>query len=267
MRPRCIRFHRLASGNDRWPAHGKEHTGGCSLISGRLPPPRPVVQVPIENVLVGLSDLFVETVATIPRVHRSVLPVVLKISLEADQTAWNAKVAQEKTNRGLRSPSFVPLRGYCDWCSAGSARTCISRRSHRPSFSARSRRRSANRRSLSPADCRRASRTHHHAMNPRHASHRRTSRGGAARSLSSARATRFFRGTLAPRPTTLQFFGRGSAAIFERQLRDLASLQFSKRLARNTKRREVRRIQSFILAGRGARTRDLRRDRPAVEGK
>ena len=32
---------------------------------------------------------------------------------EADQAAWNAKVAQEKKNRGLRSPSVVPLRGYC----------------------------------------------------------------------------------------------------------------------------------------------------------
>jgi integrase len=32
---------------------------------------------------------------------------------EADQAAWNAKVEQEKKNRGLRSPSVVPLRGYC----------------------------------------------------------------------------------------------------------------------------------------------------------
>ena len=34
------------------------------------------------------------------------------LEYEADQSAWNEKVAQEKTNRGLRSPSFVPLRGY-----------------------------------------------------------------------------------------------------------------------------------------------------------
>src|SRR3954447_9038241 len=32
---------------------------------------------------------------------------------EADQAAWNVKVATEKKNRGLRSPSVVPLRGYC----------------------------------------------------------------------------------------------------------------------------------------------------------
>jgi len=32
---------------------------------------------------------------------------------EADQAAWNTKVAKEKKNRGLRSPSVVPLRGYC----------------------------------------------------------------------------------------------------------------------------------------------------------
>ncbi len=32
---------------------------------------------------------------------------------EADQGTWNEKVAQEKKNRGLRSPSVVPLRGYC----------------------------------------------------------------------------------------------------------------------------------------------------------
>lgn len=32
---------------------------------------------------------------------------------EKEQRAWNEKVAQEKKNRGLRSPSFVPLRGLC----------------------------------------------------------------------------------------------------------------------------------------------------------
>lgn len=30
---------------------------------------------------------------------------------EAEQAAWNARVAQEKKNRGLRSPLFIPLRG------------------------------------------------------------------------------------------------------------------------------------------------------------
>lgn len=35
------------------------------------------------------------------------------LEYEADQAAWNAKVAEEKKNRGLRSPSAVPLRGYC----------------------------------------------------------------------------------------------------------------------------------------------------------
>ena len=90
-------------------------------------------------------------------------------------------------------------------------------------------------------------------MNPRHASHGRASRRAAARSLLSALAMGFFRGTSAPQPETLQLFGRGSAAVFERQFRDLAShlasLQLSKRPAKNTKRREVRRIQSFRLAG------------------
>jgi hypothetical protein len=32
---------------------------------------------------------------------------------EAEQAVWNARVAQEKKNRGLRSPSFIPLRGLC----------------------------------------------------------------------------------------------------------------------------------------------------------
>lgn len=32
---------------------------------------------------------------------------------EREQAAWNAKVAQEKKNRGLRSPSYLPLRGLC----------------------------------------------------------------------------------------------------------------------------------------------------------
>jgi hypothetical protein len=32
---------------------------------------------------------------------------------EAEQAAWNARVAQEKKNRGLRSPSYIPLRGLC----------------------------------------------------------------------------------------------------------------------------------------------------------
>ena len=32
---------------------------------------------------------------------------------EKEQRAWDAKVAQEKKNRGLRSPSYVPLRGFC----------------------------------------------------------------------------------------------------------------------------------------------------------
>ena len=30
---------------------------------------------------------------------------------EREQAAWNARVAQEKKNRGLRSPSYLPLRG------------------------------------------------------------------------------------------------------------------------------------------------------------
>ena len=34
------------------------------------------------------------------------------LEYEADQTEWNAKVAQEKKSRGKRSPSYVPLRGY-----------------------------------------------------------------------------------------------------------------------------------------------------------
>jgi len=29
---------------------------------------------------------------------------------EAEQVAWDARVAQEKKNRGLRSPSFIALR-------------------------------------------------------------------------------------------------------------------------------------------------------------
>ena len=32
---------------------------------------------------------------------------------EREQAAWNARVAKEKKNRGLRSPSFLPLRGLC----------------------------------------------------------------------------------------------------------------------------------------------------------
>jgi hypothetical protein len=32
---------------------------------------------------------------------------------EREQAAWNAKVAGEKANRGLRSPSDLPLRGFC----------------------------------------------------------------------------------------------------------------------------------------------------------
>jgi integrase len=32
---------------------------------------------------------------------------------EKEQASWNAKVAVEKSNRGLRSPSLVPLRGFC----------------------------------------------------------------------------------------------------------------------------------------------------------
>jgi integrase len=32
---------------------------------------------------------------------------------EREQSAWNAQVAQEKKNRGLRSPSYIPLRGLC----------------------------------------------------------------------------------------------------------------------------------------------------------
>lgn len=32
---------------------------------------------------------------------------------EAEESAWNARVAHEKKNRGLRSPSFIPLRGLC----------------------------------------------------------------------------------------------------------------------------------------------------------
>jgi integrase len=32
---------------------------------------------------------------------------------EREQAAWNAKVAAEKRTRSLRSPSLVPLRGYC----------------------------------------------------------------------------------------------------------------------------------------------------------
>ena len=35
------------------------------------------------------------------------------VEYEADQAAWNEKVAQEKKHRGLRSASVVPLRGYC----------------------------------------------------------------------------------------------------------------------------------------------------------
>jgi hypothetical protein len=46
-----------------------------------------------------------------------------------------------------------------------------------------SRRRSVARRSLSPASSRRASHSHQYGMQPRHASHRRTSRAAAARSL------------------------------------------------------------------------------------
>jgi hypothetical protein len=32
---------------------------------------------------------------------------------EREQAAWNAKVAQDKANRGYRCPSVVPLRGHC----------------------------------------------------------------------------------------------------------------------------------------------------------
>jgi integrase len=32
---------------------------------------------------------------------------------EREQAEWNAKVSAEKANRGLRSPSVVPLRGLC----------------------------------------------------------------------------------------------------------------------------------------------------------
>jgi integrase len=32
---------------------------------------------------------------------------------EREQAEWNAKVAKEKKNRGLRAPSVVPLRGFC----------------------------------------------------------------------------------------------------------------------------------------------------------
>jgi hypothetical protein len=32
---------------------------------------------------------------------------------EREQAAWNARVANDKKNRGLRSPSVVPLRGFC----------------------------------------------------------------------------------------------------------------------------------------------------------
>jgi len=32
---------------------------------------------------------------------------------EREQAAWNAQVAREKKSRGLRSPSFLPLRGLC----------------------------------------------------------------------------------------------------------------------------------------------------------
>jgi len=52
----------------------------------------------------------------------------------------------------------------------------------------------------------------------------------------------------------LQRFGRGSAQVFARENRDLASdfasLQFSKQPSENTKRREVAAHESFNLAGR-----------------
>jgi len=35
------------------------------------------------------------------------------LGVAAGVDAWNAKGATEKKNRGLRSPSVVPLRGYC----------------------------------------------------------------------------------------------------------------------------------------------------------
>jgi integrase len=35
------------------------------------------------------------------------------VQYEREQAAWNAKVANEKANRGLRSPSLLPLRGLC----------------------------------------------------------------------------------------------------------------------------------------------------------
>jgi hypothetical protein len=38
---------------------------------------------------------------------------ILELLLQREQRAWNEKVAQEKKNRGLRSPSFAPLRGFC----------------------------------------------------------------------------------------------------------------------------------------------------------
>ena len=69
----------------------------------------------------------------------------------------------------------------------------------------------------------------------------------------SALVTRLFRGTFAPNPETFRVSGRGSAQNSAREIGDLASdfasLQFSKRPARNTKRREVAAHECFRLAG------------------
>ena len=87
----------------------------------------------------------------------------------------------------------------------------------------------------------------------RRTSRPRPGRARDPRSLSSAVVTRFFRGTLTQKCETFRRFGRGSAQNSAREIGDLASdfasLQFSKRPARNTKRREVAAHESFRLAG------------------
>jgi len=90
-------------------------------------------------------------------------------------------------------------------------------------------------------------------MLTRRTSHLRPGSARAPRSLLSAVVTRFFRGTLTPVCGTFRRFGRGSAQNSAREIGDLASdfasLQFSKRLSRNTKRREVAAHEGFRLAG------------------
>src|SRR6185369_12174548 len=81
----------------------------------------------------------------------------------------------------------------------------------------------------------------------------RPGRARASRSLLSAVVTRFFRGTLTQKMRNMRISGRGSAQNFAREnhelASDFASLQFSKRPSRNTKRRQMAAGESLILAG------------------